>query len=279
MNTDHSALIERSKWLRKELLKLVVTAKKGHIPSCYSCSEIVLTLFYGGYFNCDSKSPKQPDRDRIFISKGHAAMVLYPILADKGFIDSKELLKFTRADGSLRLYADQSIPGIESPTGSLGHGMGIGCGHAFTAKLDKKDYWTYVVVGDGECYEGSIWETALFAAHYKLDNFVTFVDRNQLCIMDSTETIMRLSPLAEKWKSFGWNTIEVNGHSYKELTNAMNEIRKNRGCGKPTAVICNTVKGKGISFMENQSGWHNKIMNDDQVRLAEVELEKGCITE
>lgn len=269
-------LKSRSLWLRQELFELVMRFKKGHIPSCFSCAEMVLALFYGGYLKLDPKNPRSRDRDKIIISKGHAAMVLYPILSDLGFFPKEELLKFTQPEGILHMYADHSIPGIESITGSLGHGIGIGCGFAYCAKRDNQPYRSFVVISDGECYEGSVWETALFAAHYRLDNFVVIVDRNGLCILDSTEKCVRLEPLEEKWKSFGWHVLTVNGHSYSEILRALDEATTNK-TGKPVTIISKSVKGKGISFMENRPEWHNQMPNEEELSRARKELQVNCI--
>ena len=269
-------LKKRSQWLRQELFELVMRVKKGHIPSSYSCAEVVLALFYGGYLKWNAKDPYAHDRDRLIISKGHAAMVLYPILADLGFYSKEELLKFTKPDGLLRMYADRSIPGIESSTGSLGHGLGIGCGYAYTAKRDKLPYRSFVVISDGECYEGSVWETALFAAHHRLDNFVVIVDRNGLCIMDETEKCVKLEPLEEKWRAFGWQALTIDGHSYTQILKALDEATHNRS-GKPVVIISRSVKGKGISFMENQALWHNKMPNEEQIKQAREEINVNCI--
>tara|TARA_R110002167_G_scaffold52753_1_gene151972 strand:- start:523 stop:1362 length:840 start_codon:yes stop_codon:yes gene_type:complete len=270
-------LIQKSNWLRKQLLELVVRTQKGHIPSCFSCAEIVVSLFYGGYLNYNAENPDDENRDRILISKGHAAMVLYPILADLGFFSASELESFCKPDGLLRMYADNSIPGIESITGSLGHGLGIAAGYALRAKRDHKDFKSFVVIGDGECYEGSIWETALFASSYNLDNLVVIVDRNKLCIMDETENCVKLDDLAKKWDAFGWETYEVDGHSYASILPVMDKIKRST-TGKPKAIISQSIKGKGISFMEGQALWHNRMMNDEQVIAARKELDLGCIT-
>lgn len=269
-------LRQRSQWLRKELFELVVQKKKGHIPSSFSCAEIILALTYGGYWRGNPSEPRHPDRDRLIISKGHAAMVLYPILADLGYFPPEELQAFTRPHGLLRMYADHTIPGIESITGSLGHGLGIGCGYAYSAKQDGKDYRTFVLLSDGECYEGSVWETAMFAAHHGLNNLVVIVDRNGLCIMDRTERCVQLEPLEEKWKAFGWETRSVDGHAYEEILPALDQAI-GRSFGKPFVIISNSVKGKGISFMENQPLWHNKMPNDEQITRARVDLEVNCI--
>ena len=271
-------LIAKSQWLRLELLKLLEGKKKGHIPSSYSCAEIVIALVYGKYLQIDPRDPNRRDRDRLIVSKGHAAMVLYPILADLGFYPKEELLKFTEPDGLLRLYADNSIPGIESITGSLGHGLGIGCGYAYGAKRDGVNCRSFVIVSDGECYEGSVWETAMFAAHHELDNLIAIVDRNGLCILDETEKCVKLDPLEDKWRAFGWETSTINGHSYREILQALDRAVASP-TRKPHAIISKSVKGKGIPFMENQAQWHNRIPSEDEIAQARMDLMINCIVE
>lgn len=269
-------LKQRSQWLRKEVFELVARSKKGHLPSSYSCAEIVVSLFFGGYLKCDPKNPKWADRDRIFISKGHAGMVLYPIFAEMGFVSKDELLKFTKAEGIFRFYPDPSIPGIEAITGSLGHGIGIAAGHAIAAKHEGRKYRNYVIISDGECYEGSTWETAMFAAHRELDNLVVFVDHNGCCIMDHTQNCVRQDPMEEKWRAFGWHTLSADGHSHTELGRALDEATSGK-VKAPVAIICKTVKGKGVSFMENKPGWHNKMPNEEQIAQIRKELESNCV--
>ena len=250
---------------------MVVRSKKGHFPSSSSCTEIVVALFYGGYLKFNAKNPKDPNRDRLFISKGHAGMVLYPIFGDLGFVPKEELLKFTKADGVFRFYPDPSIPGIEAITGSLGHGIGLAAGHCLAAKRDNRSFRSYVVISDGECYEGSTWETAMFAAHAGLDNLVVFVDRNGCCIMDRTENCVRIEPLEEKWKAFGWHTIGIDAHSLEEVSAALDVATSGKIKG-PIAIIARSVKGKGVSYMEGKPGWHNKMPNDEEIAVARREL-------
>ena len=274
MNLEY--LKGRSLWLRQELFEMVVRSKKGHFPSSSSVAEIVIALFYGGYLRYNAESPKAPDRDRIFISKGHAGMVLYPILADLGYVPQDEVAKFTEQDCVFRFYPDPSIPGIEAITGSLGHGMAIGAGHALVAKREGLKYRTFVVISDGECYEGSTWETAMFVAHQQLTNLVVIVDRNGCCILDHTENCVRLEPMEDKWKAFGWHTIVVNGHSYTEISQALDQAVSGK-IQKPVAIISKSVKGKGVSFMEDQPGWHNRMPTEEQIAKARRELQTNCI--
>lgn len=257
-------------WLRRELWDMVMRAKNGHIPSSYSCAEIVTQLYYGGVVRYTHARPDDPSRDRVIVSKGHAAMVLYPILADIGYFDRAELARFTRPGGLLGMYADVRIPGIEGISGSLGHGLGMGAGFALAARQDGHDHRTFVILGDGECYEGSIWESALFAAHHKLDNLIAVVDRNALCILGRTEELVALGDLAAKWRSFGWETVACDGHSFDELAAAFDRV--GRTDGKPLCIVANTVKGKGISFMEGRPEWHNKMPSAQQMEQARAEL-------
>jgi len=257
-------------WLRRKLWDMVMRAKNGHIPSSYSCTEIVTALYYGGVARYTPGNAKDPARDRVIVSKGHAAMVLYPILADIGYFDMAELDRFTQPGGLLGMYADIRIPGIEGISGSLGHGLGMGAGFAMAARSAGETHRTFVVLGDGECYEGSIWESALFAAHHKLENLAAIVDRNALCILGRTEELVAFGDLAAKWRAFGWHTIEVDGHSFDELKEAYGQI--GRTDGKPLCIVANTVKGKGISFMEGRAEWHNKMPNADQMAKARSEL-------
>jgi transketolase len=260
----------KASWLRQELFKMAMRQKKGHIPSSFSCAEILVALYYGGIAKVTRGQPEDPNRDRIIVSKGHAAMSQYPILADYDFFPKEELKRFTQKDGLLGMYADFRIPGIEGISGSLGHGVGMGAGFAMAARQDNNAYNTFVIVGDGECYEGSIWESAMFAAHRKLDNLVVVVDRNELCIMGKTEELLELGDLENKWHSFGWHSCSVDGHSFDELMPALNLVGKTDK--KPLAIIANTVKGKGISFMEGRSEWHNRMPSDKQIMEAYVEL-------
>lgn len=273
MTPDLDLLLRKSQWLRQEIFELVVAKQKGHIPSCYSMNELVVALYYGGFVKRPSDLAQ---RDRVVISKGHASIGLYPILIEQGLIDSKERARFTEADGQLRMYADPSIPGIESVTGSLGHGMGIACGYALAAKMNSFNYNTFAVIGDGECYEGSIWETLLFAAHHELNNFCILVDRNNLCIMDETEKCVRLAPLAEKFRAFGCDVHEIDGHRYQEILPALKSFTARKSV-RPTVILAQTIKGKGISFMEGKSNWHNKMPSPAETEQARAELKKNPI--
>lgn len=254
---------------------MVMRARDGHVPSSFSMTEIVVSLYYGGVLRYRRGEPGWPDRDRVIVSKGHAAMALYPVLADLGYFPHEELNRFTKPGGLLGMYADVRIPGIEGISGSLGHGLGMAAGFCHAARLDGKPHRSFVVLGDGECYEGSIWESAMFAAHHGLDNLCAIVDRNALCILGRTEDFVRLEPLDEKWRSFGWHAVRVNGHSFRELLDALALV--GRVGGKPLAIIADTVKGKGISFMEGHAEWHNRMPSEAQVAQARAEIASSHI--
>ncbi len=270
MTAKTTDLADKAAWLRREIFEMVIRQKKGHIPSSFSCAEILTALYYGDIVRYSRGWADDPDRDRVIISKGHAAAALYPILADIGYFPAEELARFTQPGGLLGMYADFRVPGIEGISGSLGHGIGMGAGFALAARMDKKDYRTFVVLGDGECYEGSIWESAMFAAHHKLDNLVAIVDRNALCILGQTEELLELGDLEDKWRSFGWHAVTANGHSFDSLMRALSQVGDTKG--KPLAIIANTVKGKGVSFMEGRSEWHNRMPSEEQIAQARAEL-------
>ncbi len=284
---NYSSLYRRSHWLRNELFDMSEGGKKGHIPSSYSCAEIAISLYYAGLLRFDPKNPQWSDRDRFIVSKGHAGMVAYPILADMGFFPVDELRKFVTKDSLLRMYPDPSIPGIETITGSLAHSLGVAAGFALAAKMDKRNYNSFVIISDGECYEGATWEHALYAApqredsyagHTGLDNLIAVVDNNGCCITDKTEKCVKLSPLEPKWASFGWYVQTVNGHSYHELMGAFRSINEKTD-SRPSVIIANTVKGKGIPFMEDRPDWHNKRPSDEQIEQAREALRYNLIIE
>ena len=224
------------------------------------------------------KSPNFKDRDRLIISKGHSAMGMYPILSDIGYFSKKELSSYGIPRGKLRIYGDMSIPGIDSTSGSLAQAPGISCGFALAAKRDKKNFKSFCILSDGEHYEGSLWESAMFASHYQLDNLVFIVDRNKQIILGNSEDCLKIEPLKEKWQSFGWNVIKVNGHKFKELIPALRKAKKNKN-KKPTVIIADTIKGKGVSYMEDVTRWHNTMPNLKEIEIARKDLLKNCIYE
>jgi len=257
--------------VRKNALTAVYSAASGHPGGSLSVAD-VLTLLYYDVMNVDPKNPKMADRDRLVLSKGHTAPALYGVLAEKGFFPTEDLKTFRNVSSYLQGHPDMNkVPGVDMSTGSLGQGVSAAGGMALAAKLDNKDYRVYSILGDGELEEGQVWEQAMFAAHYKLDNFTIFVDFNGLQIDGDVKEVMNPTPIDKKFEAFGWNVIVVDGHSFEELSSAI-EAAKN--CkGKPTAIIMNTVKGKNVSFMENNAGWHGSAPNEEQYNQAIKELD------
>lgn len=275
MSLNLSDLKKKSFWLRKEIFEMVINCGQGHIASALSQCEIVISLFYGGILRYKKGDPSWIDRDRLIISKGHSAMGIYPILSDIKYFDKGELSKYGSPDGILRIYGDKSIPGIDSTSGSLSQAPGIACGFGLAAKNDNKDINSFLVLSDGEHYEGSLWESAMFASHNKLDNLIFIVDRNKQIILGKSEDCLNLEPLDEKWRSFGWNVHKVNGHDYGEILDALDKcLDKN---GKPSVIIADTIKGKGVSYMEDVTRWHNTMPNEKEIKIARKDLETNCI--
>ena len=230
-----------------------------------------MALFYGGVLRYTAGRPDDPDRDALIVSEGDAGMALYPIFVDVGWVPQAELAWFAQADGILRLYPDPSIPGIDAVAGSPGHGLGIATGLAWAAKQDGRSRRAFVVLGDDECWAGSVWESAQFAAHHRLDNLIAIVDRNRLCRLGGTEELLALGALEEKWRSFGWDTVHVDGHSHDALL-GRGFARIGRTGGRPLAVVADTVAGKGISFMEHRAEWYDRLPTPGEAADARVEL-------
>ena len=254
---------EKLAWLiRRHGVEMTHLSHGSHIASILSVADIVAVL-YNDVANITPENITDENRDRIILSKGHAGAAIYAALAEKGFFDREEL-KTHYADGS-RLsghVSHKGVPGVEFSTGSLGHGACVAAGMALNAKLDKKPYYTYAIVGDGECDEGSIWEMALFANQFKLNQFIVIVDHNKMQSLDFCENTLSLAPFAEKWKSFGWNVLEVDGHNHDALRSAFAKAKQS--ADKPSVIIANTVKGKGISFMEFDILWHYRFPHDGE---------------
>lgn len=265
-------LKKKSAWLRKEIFELCYKAKQGHPGSVLSEIDILISLFYGGLIKYEKNNPFSEIRDRIIISKGHATMGLYPIFADIGYFSKNELESYGENKGLLRIFGNISIPGVDATSGSLGHGLGIGSGFALADKMDKNKRRTYVIISEGEMYEGSIWESALFANHYDLDNLFVFLDRNKKIILGDTEDLVKLEPIVEKWETFGFKSVMVNGHSHADIIDAHNKLLNEKG---PKLIVADTIKGKGISFMEGKPNWHywNQI-SDQELSIARDELIK-----
>jgi transketolase len=270
LNLSPMELTEKSRQIRIDILKAVHKAGKGHIGGAFSIVEILVSLYYGNILKFDSKDPKWDSRDRFILSKGHAGVALYAVLADLDYFP-KEELDFLNKGRLLGEHPDPRIPGVEVVSGSLGHGLPIGSGMALADKMDKNSRYTFVLMGDGECYEGSVWEAAMFAAHHELHNLVGIVDRNGLITHGSTESINRLEPFADKWRAFGWEVLEVNAHDLNELVETWMKVTSKKS-GAPSMVIANSVKGKGVSFMENNFNWHHGGIDDTKLASALREL-------
>ena len=261
-------LKEKSLQIRRTILKAALSAGKGHIPPCYSWTDIASVLFYGNILNISPNKPDWKDRDRFVLSKGHAALTLYSILADLKYFSTDELEKFATGGALLPGHPDAEIPGVEVCTGSLGHGLGVASGMAFASKKDNLSWSTYVVLGDGECQEGSVWEAIMFAGHQELGKLIAIVDRNTFGATDSTENTARLNPLDDKFKAFGWDVEEVDGHNFDSLTSVLSKTKTRTHKNKPLCIIANTTKGKGIDFMENSQYWHHQIPKGEQIDIA-----------
>jgi len=268
MINNYNVLDNKAHSIRLKVLDTIYKSGKGHIGGAFSCTDILVSLYYGNVLNYNPEFPKLKDRDRFLLSKGHAAVSLYAILADLGFFSKSELDLFN--NGSiLGEHPDTNIPGIEINSGSLGHGLGVGAGIAIGAKLYNEKYNTYVLLGDGECNEGSVWEAAIFASHHELNNLIAIVDRNGLCIHGNTEEINKLSPLDKKFEAFGWSVSKIDGHNIKQIVSEL----KDHDRKKPKMIIANTIKGKGVSFMENKSKWHHGGISKDIYNKAKKELD------
>jgi len=265
-------LKKKSNEIRNKILDMSI-ASGGHIASSLSCVDILVSLYYGGVLRFNPKKPEWNKRDRFILSKGHAEMALYAILADLGFFSYKWINNcYRQGECHLGGHPDFSIPGVEISSGSLGHGLGIGAGISLSAKMDGEKHIQYVLMGDAECTEGVIWETALFASKHELENLIAIIDRNHISALEHTEDFTNLEPFLEKWKAFGWDAIAVDGHSCMELIMV---LKKNldRKRNKPLVIIAETVKGKGISFMENDPMWHVLSLNKkEDIIQAKKEL-------
>ena len=270
-------LKKKANEIRCSVMDMCVAAGTGHVTSSFSCAEILVALYHGGILNHDARSPRRKNRDRFILSKGQASPILYAVLADAGFFPRRAFGKFFAADGMFGVHLQNDVPGVEITSGSLGHGLGIGAGMSLAAKMDNKSHLTFVLLGDGECHEGSVWEAAMFISHNRLDNLVAIVDRNWHCVTGCTEDIVKLDPLDEKWRSFGWDAVTIDGHSFEQIFSSMSEVRRRKN-GQPLVIIANTVKGKGVSFMENKYYWHGLAPKGKEAEAAKRELsERVCI--
>lgn len=263
-------LQKKASLIRHHVIHMVHKGKSSHVGTALSIVEI-LTVLYFAILRIDRKNPHDPNRDRFILSKGHGCSAQYAALAEAGFFDIKILETYYQNGGQLPGHATKDcVPGVEASTGSLGHGLGLGVGLAYAAKKDHRNYKTFILLGDGECNEGSVWEAALAAAQWKLDNLIVIIDKNNLQGCGNTADIMNLEPLAEKWRAFGWEVAEVDGHNIEELRKSLKKtpLKKNR----PTVIIADTVKGKGVSYMEHKMEWHYHSPNEEQLQTALKEI-------
>lgn len=259
-----------SKLIRKDIIKMLTESASGHPGGSLSIADIMSVLFFKE-MNLDPKNPKDANRDRFVLSKGHAAPALYSALARKGYFDVEELNTLRKTGSRLQGHPNMNdLPGIDMSTGSLGQGISAAVGMALAGKLDDKNYRVYSILGDGELEEGQVWEAAMSAAHYKLNNLTAFVDNNGLQIDGNIEDVMNPGPIDKKFEAFGWNVLKINGHDYDEIINAIAQAKDTKD--RPTAIICNTIKGKGVSFMENNAGWHGNAPNKEQCEQALKEI-------
>jgi len=263
--------IALARTMRQEIIKMLTASASGHPGGSLSATDF-LAVLYGEFMNVDPAEPRKADRDRFVLTKGHAAPALYAILALKGFFPMEELANLRKLGSPLQGHPDMhKVPGVDASTGSLGQGLSLACGMALAAKMDGQDYRVYALMGDGEQQEGQVWEAAMFAAHYKLDNLVILLDHNHLQIDGNIKDVLNPDPLDEKYRAFGWNVIQIDGHDHEQIRAALAQAREVKG--QPTVIIGETVKGKGGSFMENQAGWHGKAPNAEQSAQALAELE------
>lgn len=267
---DHKGLNEITRIIRKDIVSMIHGSKSGHPGGSLSAVEI-LTALYFDEMNIDPNNCKMEDRDRFVLSKGHAAPVLYATLAQKGYFGKEELKGLRKINRMLQGHPDmKGTPGVEMSTGSLGQGFSVACGMAMASKLDNAPWRVYTLLGDGEVQEGIVWEAAMSAAHYKLDNMVAFLDYNGLQIDGDVEKVMNIGPIVDKFKAFGWNVIEIDGHDFDQIFAALDMAKET--VGKPTMIVAKTIKGKGVSFMENEAGWHGTAPSDSDLEKALAEL-------
>ncbi|WP_102399082.1 transketolase [Haloimpatiens massiliensis] len=270
MEVNTKELQTIAKTVRKDIITMITQSASGHPGGSLSEVEILTTLYFK-VMNINPQNPQDPDRDRFVLSKGHGAPGLYSVLARKGYFDVSELNNLRKLGSMLQGHPNMNyVPGIDMSTGSLGQGISAAVGMALAGKLDNKAYRVYALLGDGELGEGEVWEAAMSAAHYKLDNLTAFVDFNGLQIDGKCEEVMNSNPIDDKFKAFGWHVITIDGHDFEQIIKAIEEAKNTKD--KPTVVICKTVKGKGVSFMENQAGWHGSAPSREQCEEALKEI-------
>ena len=267
-------LKKKSYEIRKDIVSLVHHAGTGHIGGDLSVTDILVALYYK-HMNIDPHNTEDPARDRFVLSKGHSVEALYCVLADRGFFPREELQTYSTYGSKYIGHPNNKINGIEMNTGSLGHGLSVGVGMALAARMDQKPYRVYVVLGDGEMAEGSVWEGIMAGGHYKLDQLTAFVDRNRLQISGTTEAVMGQERQEDRWAAFGWHVISIEGNDVDEIDKAVEKAKATKG--RPTVIIANTVKGCGVSLMENKAGWHHRVPTDEEYNEAILELNQRGI--
>lgn len=272
MNTKE--LTAKSFELRRAVLDMIYRAKTGHIGGDFSVMDILVTLYYR-QMHVGPELVNDPNRDRFILSKGHSVEALYAVLADRGFFPETELLNYSQFGSKYIGHPNNKINGIEMNSGSLGHGLSLSVGMALAAKMDGASYRVYTVMGDGELAEGSVWEGAMAAGHYHLENLTAFVDRNRLQISGGTEQVMAQDNLDARWSAFGWNVVHAAGNDIAALDAAVEQAKACKG--KPTVILADTTKGYGVSFIENQAGWHHRVPTDEEYRKAAAELEERMV--
>lgn len=267
---DSSKLQEKAKNIRKNIIEMVYQASSGHPGGSLSVTDILTALYFS---ELRINNVSDENRDRMVLSKGHCSPALYATLAEKGFIPAEDLKSFRKTTSYLQGHPDmKKIAGVDMTSGSLGQGLSVANGMALAGKLDNKDYRVYVIMGDGEIEEGQVWEAAMSSSHYKLDNLCVIVDNNNLQIDGKISEVMSPYPIDKKFESFGFKTLVIDGHNFDEILNAFEIAKQTKGM--PTAIIAKTIKGKGVSYMENQAGWHGKAPNEEEYKIAMEELTK-----
>lgn len=253
------------------MLEMCVKAGTGHVTSSLSSIDIMVALYYGNVMRFDPKNPSWGERDRFILSKGQASPALYTILADLGYFNPKELDKFAQKDGKFGVHLQRDVPGAEITSGSLGQGFGIAAGIALGSTMNRELHLVFTLLGDGECYEGSVWETAMFASHNKLNNLVAIIDRNYLCVTDFTENLVELEPMEDKWLSFGWEVQRIDGHSFESMLSILSRVRSRRS-SRPLILIADTVKGEGIEYISNIPLWHGAAPKGKEAEMCRTDL-------
>jgi transketolase len=270
-DVDLEHLRERARWIRLQTLRLIAIARSGHYSSTFSCAELLAVLYYH-HLRLDPSRPRWPDRDRFVMSKGHAAVGLYPVLADLGYYPMSDLDDYTRVGSEFADHPKLTIPGCDFGSGSLGHGLSVAAGMALAGRRDGRDFRVHCMLGDGELNEGQIWEAAMAAGHFGLGNLIALVDRNGMGLDGFTEEVMAVEPIRAKFEAFGWSVVEVDGHDVEALVNVYDELPP-RDADVPTVVVAKTVKGKGVSWMEYSRTWHLGALVGPDLDAARLEIE------